>query len=134
MLWSEIGSTPQIERSGMDGSKREVVVSRDLSWPVSLAYDFLDNRVYWADEKLRCIGSTSLDGGNVKVRSARHQLYLAPGTNKIVSKFTEALKKQDRSYRRNRGGGQKKERVRVIDLPLCLDRSCSWPKRQTRSL
>lgn len=71
MLWSEIGSTPQIERSGMDGSKRKVVVSRDLSWPVSLAYDFLDNRVYWADEKLRCIGSTSLDGDNVKVTSKR---------------------------------------------------------------
>lgn len=51
----------------MDGSKRKVMVSRDLSWPVSLAYDFLDNRVYWADEKLRCIGSTSLDGENVEV-------------------------------------------------------------------
>lgn len=71
MLWSEIGSTPQIERSGMDGSKRKVVVSRDLSWPVSLAYDFLDNRVYWADEKLRCIGSTSLDGNDVKVASKK---------------------------------------------------------------
>ncbi|XP_071323032.1 low-density lipoprotein receptor-related protein 2 isoform X2 [Trachinotus anak] len=67
MLWSEIGSTPQIERSGMDGSKRKVVVSRALSWPVSLAYDFLDNRVYWADEKLRCIGSASLDGDNIKI-------------------------------------------------------------------
>nr|XP_046231538.1 low-density lipoprotein receptor-related protein 2-like isoform X2 [Scatophagus argus] len=67
MLWSEIGSTPQIERSWMDGSKRKVVVSRDLSWPVSLAYDLLDNRVYWADEKLRCIGSASLDGDNVKI-------------------------------------------------------------------
>lgn len=69
MLWSEIGSTPQIERSGMDGSKRKVVVSRDLSWPVSLTYDLLDNRVYWADEKLRCIGSASLDGDNIKVNS-----------------------------------------------------------------
>lgn len=68
MLWSEIGSTPQIERAGMDGSKRKVVVSRDLSWPVSLAYDFLDDRVYWADEKLRCIGSSSLEGENVEVK------------------------------------------------------------------
>ncbi|CAK6954675.1 low-density lipoprotein receptor-related protein 2-like isoform X3 [Scomber scombrus] len=67
MLWSEIGSTPQIERSGMDGSKRKVVVSSGLSWPVSLAFDLLDNRVYWADEKLRCIGSASLDGDNVKI-------------------------------------------------------------------
>lgn len=68
MLWSEIGSSPQIKRSGMDGSKRKVVVSRGLSWPVSLAYDFLENRVYWADEKLRCIGSASLDGDDVKVK------------------------------------------------------------------
>ncbi|XP_068430286.1 low-density lipoprotein receptor-like [Clinocottus analis] len=67
MLWSEIGSTPQIERSGMDGSKRKVVVSQGLSWPVSLAYDSLDDRVYWADEKLRCIGSASLDGENIKI-------------------------------------------------------------------
>ncbi|XP_059214408.1 low-density lipoprotein receptor-related protein 2 isoform X2 [Centropristis striata] len=67
MLWSEIGSTPQIERAGMDGSKRKVVVSRGLSWPVSLAYDLLDNRVYWADEKLRYIGSASLDGDNIKI-------------------------------------------------------------------
>ncbi|XP_023280470.1 low-density lipoprotein receptor-related protein 5-like, partial [Seriola lalandi dorsalis] len=67
MLWSEIGSTPQIERAGMDGSKRKVVVSRALSWPVSLAYDLLDNRVYWADEKLRCIGSASVDGDDVKI-------------------------------------------------------------------
>uniref|UniRef100_A0A3P8R0Y9 EGF-like domain-containing protein n=1 Tax=Astatotilapia calliptera TaxID=8154 RepID=A0A3P8R0Y9_ASTCA len=67
MLWSEIGSTPQIKQSGMDGSERKVVVSHSLSWPVSLAYDLLDNRVYWADEKLRCIGSASLDGGNIKI-------------------------------------------------------------------
>lgn len=67
MLWSEIGSIPQIERSGMDGSQRKVVVSRDLSWPVSLSYDFMDDKVYWADEKLRCIGSASLNGDNIKV-------------------------------------------------------------------
>ncbi|XP_037547982.1 very low-density lipoprotein receptor-like [Nematolebias whitei] len=67
MLWSEIGSIPQIERAGMDGSQRKVVVSRDLIWPVGLAYDFMDDRVYWADEKLHCIGSASLDGYNIKI-------------------------------------------------------------------
>lgn len=69
MLWSEIGSTPQIKRSGMDGSKRKVLVSHNLSWPVSLAYDLLDDRVYWADEKLHCIGSSSLDGEDIKVNN-----------------------------------------------------------------
>lgn len=70
MLWSEIGSTPLIGQSGMDGSRRKVVVSRGLSWPVGLSYDLLDNRVYWADEKLRCIGSAALDGDDVKVGAA----------------------------------------------------------------
>lgn len=100
MLWSEIGSTPQIERSGMDGSKRKVVLSRDLSWPVSLTYDFLDNRVYWADEKLRCIGSTSLDGDNVKVNTHQHM--------KII------------------GGASKfQHHLHDVDCSLCLTRSSS---------
>uniref|UniRef100_A0A3B4AFY2 EGF-like domain-containing protein n=1 Tax=Periophthalmus magnuspinnatus TaxID=409849 RepID=A0A3B4AFY2_9GOBI len=64
--------TPQIEQAGMDGSKRKVVVSQGLSWPVSLAFDVLDNRIYWADEKLRCIGSASMDGENVKVKDEKH--------------------------------------------------------------
>ncbi|KAM8828744.1 uncharacterized protein AB9W97_004546 [Spinachia spinachia] len=67
MFWSEIGSTPVIGRSGMDGSRRKVVVSQGLSWPVGLSYDLLDNRVYWADEKLRCIGSASPDGDGIKI-------------------------------------------------------------------
>lgn len=99
MLWSEIGSTPQIERSGMDGSKRKVVVSRDLSWPVSLAYDFLDNRVYWADEKLRCIGSTSLDGDDVKVNT-HHPMEVT-------------------------GGPQSLNTIIITCTVLCLTRSCS---------
>ncbi|XP_072311347.1 uncharacterized protein [Eucyclogobius newberryi] len=67
MFWSEMGASPQIEQAGMDGSKRKVVVNKGLSWPVSLAFDVLDNRIYWADEKLRCIGSASMDGDDVKI-------------------------------------------------------------------
>lgn len=67
MFWSEIGSEPQIERSGMDGSDRRVVVSRSLSWPVSVTIDLLEERLYWTDERLKCIGSASLTGENIKV-------------------------------------------------------------------
>ena len=70
MVWSEIGSSPQIEQAGMDGSKRKVLVNKSLSWPASLTFDLLGDRLYWVDEKLRCIGSASLDGDNLKVRSA----------------------------------------------------------------
>ena len=69
MVWSEIGSSPQIEQAGMDGSKRKMLVNKSLSWPASLTYDLLGDRLYWVDEKLRCIGSASLDGDDLKVRS-----------------------------------------------------------------
>lgn len=69
MLWSEIGSSPHIERSGMDGSRRKVVVKHSLSWPAGLAYDFIEDRMFWADEKLRCIGSATLNGDDIKVSS-----------------------------------------------------------------
>ncbi|XP_045072304.1 LOW QUALITY PROTEIN: low-density lipoprotein receptor-related protein 2 [Coregonus clupeaformis] len=67
MFWSEVGNDPQIERSGMDGAERKVVVTRGLSWPVSLSVDTLTDRIYWADEKLQCIGSVSLEGHNVRL-------------------------------------------------------------------
>uniref|UniRef100_A0A673ZCZ6 Low-density lipoprotein receptor-related protein 2-like n=1 Tax=Salmo trutta TaxID=8032 RepID=A0A673ZCZ6_SALTR len=67
MYWSEVGSDPQIERSGMDGSERKVVLTRGLSWPVSLSVDTLTDRIYWADEKLQCIGSVSLEGNDVRL-------------------------------------------------------------------
>ncbi|XP_048874547.1 low-density lipoprotein receptor-related protein 2 isoform X29 [Brienomyrus brachyistius] len=67
MFWSEFGAAPQIERSAMDGSERKVVVSSGVSWPGSMAVDMLGERIYWTDEKLKCIGSATLDGENMKI-------------------------------------------------------------------
>uniref|UniRef100_A0AAY5ESJ3 EGF-like domain-containing protein n=1 Tax=Electrophorus electricus TaxID=8005 RepID=A0AAY5ESJ3_ELEEL len=67
MVWSEMGSVAQIERAGMDGSDRKVVLSHGLSWPVALAVDALKDRIYWTDEKLKCIGSATLDGEDLKL-------------------------------------------------------------------
>lgn len=67
MFWSETGDEAQIERAGMDGSDRRVLVQRFLHWPVGLAVDLLQNRLYWTDEKLQCIGSATLNGDDVKV-------------------------------------------------------------------
>uniref|UniRef100_A0A9J8A432 Si:dkey-88l16.3 n=1 Tax=Cyprinus carpio carpio TaxID=630221 RepID=A0A9J8A432_CYPCA len=66
MFWSETGGQAQIERSGMDGSDRKVVVSRGLERPVSVTVDILTDRLYWTDDKLRCIGSATLDGENIR--------------------------------------------------------------------
>ncbi|XP_034168449.2 low-density lipoprotein receptor-related protein 2 isoform X2 [Pangasianodon hypophthalmus] len=67
MLWSEIGKESQIERAGMDGSERKVLLSHDLNWPVALAVDIITDRIYWADEKLKCIGSATINGKDVRL-------------------------------------------------------------------
>uniref|UniRef100_A0A671QIE3 Low-density lipoprotein receptor-related protein 2-like n=1 Tax=Sinocyclocheilus anshuiensis TaxID=1608454 RepID=A0A671QIE3_9TELE len=67
MFWSESGDEAQIERAGMDGSDRRVLVSHSLRWPVSLTVDSLHHRIYWTDEKLKCIGSADTDGGDIKL-------------------------------------------------------------------
>ncbi|XP_031686144.1 low-density lipoprotein receptor-related protein 4 isoform X2 [Oncorhynchus kisutch] len=67
LFWSEISNEAKIERAGMDGSERRVVVSHSLSWPGSLAVDPIGERLYWTDKKLGCIGSATLDGGDVKI-------------------------------------------------------------------
>ncbi|XP_056110763.1 very low-density lipoprotein receptor [Rhinichthys klamathensis goyatoka] len=67
MFWSETGDEAQIERAGMDGSDRRVLVSHSLRWPVSLTVDSIHHRIYWTDEKLKCIGSANIDGGDIKI-------------------------------------------------------------------
>ncbi|KAF5897937.1 low-density lipoprotein receptor-related protein 2-like isoform X5, partial [Clarias magur] len=67
MLWSEIGKESQIERAGMDGSERRVLLSHGLHWPVAIAVDIMTDRIYWADEKLKCIGSATMNGEDVKL-------------------------------------------------------------------
>ncbi|XP_053372116.1 low-density lipoprotein receptor-related protein 2 isoform X2 [Clarias gariepinus] len=67
MLWSEIGKESQIERAGMDGSERRVLLSRGLNWPVAITVDIMTDRIYWADEKLKCIGSATMNGEDVRL-------------------------------------------------------------------
>ncbi|XP_048099723.1 very low-density lipoprotein receptor isoform X2 [Alosa alosa] len=67
MFWSDMGGEARIERAGMDGSDRRVLIKDSLRWPVGLAVDSLGQRIYWTDEKLKCIGSSTFDGGDIKL-------------------------------------------------------------------
>ncbi|XP_051875801.1 very low-density lipoprotein receptor-like [Pristis pectinata] len=66
MYWAEIGSEPHIERAGMDGTNRKVIIKHGLGWPTSLTLDLLDWKLFWADGKLHCIGVSNLDGTRIK--------------------------------------------------------------------
>ena len=39
MFWSDWGSVPRIERAGMDGSHRAIILQKTLSWPNGLTID-----------------------------------------------------------------------------------------------
>lgn len=67
MFWTEIGDSVKIERAGMDGSERRAVVTSSLGWPGGVAVDTISDRVYWTDERLRTIGSATLDGDDIRV-------------------------------------------------------------------
>ncbi|CAG7815670.1 unnamed protein product [Allacma fusca] len=62
MFWSDWGKKPRIERSNMDGSNRESVITENIFWPNGLA---LDNGVlYWCDAKSDKIELADYDGKN----------------------------------------------------------------------
>ena len=69
MYWSDWGVTrfAQIERSGMDGSHRQVLVDTHLKWPNGITLDYEEKRLYWADAKLNTIASCRFDGSQRRV-------------------------------------------------------------------
>lgn len=62
MYWTDWGETPRIERAGMDGSTRKVIVDSDIYWPNGLTIDLDEQKLYWADAKLSFIHRANLDG------------------------------------------------------------------------
>lgn len=47
VIWTDWGHQPRIERSDMDGSNRQVLVTQDVVWPNGLVIDYTVNHVYW---------------------------------------------------------------------------------------
>lgn len=67
LYWTDWGSVPKIERAGMDGSHRQVIVAQDVKWPNGLTLDLVGKRVYWLDARLHTISSCNFDGTNKRV-------------------------------------------------------------------
>lgn len=69
MFWTDWGENAKIERAGMDGSARSILIDTNVTWPNSLAIDFALRRLYWVDASLKRIEFCDLDGTNRKVRA-----------------------------------------------------------------
>ena len=64
LFWSDWGRQPRIERSGLDGSNRIVIVFKDLFWPNALTIDYPNKRLYFADARMNFIDFCDYDGLN----------------------------------------------------------------------
>ena len=64
IYWTDWGEKPRIEKSGLDGSNRALVIATNIDWPNDLTIDHSENRLYWTDAKLYLISSCDFDGQN----------------------------------------------------------------------
>ncbi|KAI2564504.1 LRP6 isoform 1, partial [Pan troglodytes] len=64
MYWTDWGEVPKIERAGMDGSSRFIIINSEIYWPNGLTLDYEEQKLYWADAKLNFIHKSNLDGTN----------------------------------------------------------------------
>ncbi|XP_072178783.1 uncharacterized protein [Diadema setosum] len=77
MFWTEFGPPAQIERAGLDGSDRVVLLSSLIGLPLfrpgGLAIDYDEQRLYYGDLLMSTISSMDYDGNN------RRQILRKPG-------------------------------------------------------
>ena len=67
MFWTDWGSNPKIERASMDGTDRKIVIgSEHLKWPNTVTVDQILHRLYWIDSGKEYIGSSNLDGKDLR--------------------------------------------------------------------
>lgn len=62
MYWTDWGEIPKIERAGMDGTNRSMIIDREIYWPNGLTLDYSQQKLYWADAKHNFIHRCNLDG------------------------------------------------------------------------
>jgi hypothetical protein len=78
IFWSDWG-TQKIERAGMDGKDRVVVISGEaVRWPNGLTVDIFDQRIYWADAKTKAISSCDYWGKHVRTVLHSHEYLKHP--------------------------------------------------------
>ncbi|XP_022088890.1 low-density lipoprotein receptor-related protein 4-like [Acanthaster planci] len=69
LYWTEVGSSPKIERANTDGTSRQVLVDTDLKWPSGLTLDIEGGRIYWCDAGLNRFESTDLLGDDRRIHA-----------------------------------------------------------------
>ncbi|NXT88226.1 LRP8 protein, partial [Anhinga rufa] len=67
MYWSDWGDKAKIEKAGLNGVGRQVLVTDNIEWPNGITLDLLNQRLYWVDSKLHSLSCIDFNGSNRKV-------------------------------------------------------------------
>eukprot|EP00095_Tigriopus_kingsejongensis_P004525 maker-scaffold532_size145644-snap-gene-0.29 protein:Tk04525 transcript:maker-scaffold532_size145644-snap-gene-0.29-mRNA-1 annotation:"low-density lipoprotein receptor-related protein 6 isoform x1" len=62
LFWSDWGEDPGIHRAYMDGTHREAIVKKEISWPNGITLDIPEEKIYWCDAKEDRIDVANYDG------------------------------------------------------------------------
>ncbi len=64
LYWTDWGKRPAIERITLDGdvTTREELITTNIVWPNALTLEFAENKMYWADAKMKRIEVANMDG------------------------------------------------------------------------
>uniref|UniRef100_A0A3Q2XT17 Low density lipoprotein receptor-related protein 8, apolipoprotein e receptor n=1 Tax=Hippocampus comes TaxID=109280 RepID=A0A3Q2XT17_HIPCM len=73
MYWSDWGDQAKIEKAGMNGVDRQVLVSEHIEWPNGITLDLSNRRLYWVDSKLHLLSSVDFNGDNRRVLLSSHR-------------------------------------------------------------
>ena len=69
LFWTDVGDQPTIQRSGLDGGLRKILLSTSLFWPTGIAIDIVKKRIYWMDARLHSIRSSDFEGSKQELLS-----------------------------------------------------------------
>lgn len=97
LFWTDWGENPRIERVGMDGNERKIIVDTKIYWPNGLAIDIPTKRIYFADSKLDYIDFCDYDGNGRQQVLARNHYLLHPHS---LTVFEDTLFWTDRQINR----------------------------------
>ncbi|XP_060737619.1 very low-density lipoprotein receptor-like [Tachysurus vachellii] len=62
LFWADAGDSPKIERSGLNGQNRKILVTAIIQNPVSITLDVPRGLLYWADSDLNTVSRVAYDG------------------------------------------------------------------------
>ncbi|KAG1699621.1 Very low-density lipoprotein receptor [Nymphon striatum] len=112
LYWSDWGSRAKIERGGMDGSHRRVIIDTDIAWPNGMTLDLVSKRLFWVDAKLKLLNSADYNGENRQVIMSSSPQILHPFSVSVFEDWVYWTDwESENIYRANKFTGEQVETV-----------------------